>query len=82
MVGYKKRIASLEEEIVDLKRSISKLYERCNNIANYNELLEQRISKLTEEVSTQKQKVEQEKSYEQIIGEWLNGSTAMEGNEE
>lgn len=74
----KKEIEDIKEIIFNMEIQINALSEKVNKINAYNEELEAQLSKLREEYNLQKKKIENAKSYEEIVDEWLNGDRKAE----
>lgn len=78
----KKETEDIKEAIFNMKMQINVLSEKVNKINAYNEELEAQLSKLREEYNLQKKKIEDAKSYEEIVDEWLNGDRKAEVSNE
>lgn len=78
----KKETEDIKEAIFNMKMQINVLSEKVNKINAYNEELEAQLSKLREEYNLQKKKIENAKSYEEIVDEWLNGDRKAEVSNE
>lgn len=70
------------EIISNMKIQVNALSEKVDKINAYNEELEAQLSKLREEYNLQKKKIENAKSYEEIVDEWLNGDRKAEVSNE